>query len=212
MLLAFDTSTAATVVAVGDGSGRLLAGDRHDPEPGERPGHTSRLLPLAESALAEAGIRWADLGVVAVSTGPGGFTGLRVGLAAARALASSLGLETRPVVSLDALAAGSGGAVVAAIDARRGELFVRRYGADGAPEDDPRAVSPGDLEVAGATIVGDGAIRWREEFEARGAEIPADGDTRHRIASAGLLAAAVAAEPGELVPLYLREPDAEPGR
>ncbi|MEI2703622.1 MAG: tRNA (adenosine(37)-N6)-threonylcarbamoyltransferase complex dimerization subunit type 1 TsaB [Baekduia sp.] len=215
-LLALDTSTAATVVAVGDANGGLLADARHDPAAGDRPGHTSELLALAEQALTAAGIAWGDLDEIAVSVGPGGFTGLRVGLATARSLASSLGLATRPVVSLDALAAGAPRGdqrpVIAAIDARRGELFARRYGAGGAPQDEPSAVTPAALACDGSLVIGDGAIRYREVIEAAGGRVPAADDLRHAISTAGLLAAAVAATQGELVPLYLRQPDAEPSR
>jgi tRNA A37 threonylcarbamoyladenosine modification protein TsaB len=89
------------------------------------------------------------------------------------------------------------------IDARRGEVF----------SDGPAVARPEDLDVRGARLVGDGAVRYREVFEAHGADVPPDGDPVH-LPSAGLLAAH-AGEFGaadEVAPLYVRSPDARPAR
>jgi tRNA threonylcarbamoyladenosine biosynthesis protein TsaB len=127
-VLGFDTATPDTVVG-------LLAGDapprelRHTPAPGERPGHASRLLPLARELLDDARLRFADLDRIAVGIGPGTFTGLRIGVATARALAQAAGAELAAVSTLQALAAAADhdGPVLAVLDARRGEAFAAAW-------------------------------------------------------------------------------------
>ena len=90
-------------------------------------------MPAVARVLAEAGLAYADLGAIAVGVGPGTFTGLRIGVATARALGSSAGLQLRPVSSLAALAAGiDAEPTLAVIDARRGEVFAALY--EGAEE------------------------------------------------------------------------------
>jgi tRNA threonylcarbamoyladenosine biosynthesis protein TsaB len=94
MILALDTATPATVVGVAAPDGTLLAAHRHDPGAGEKPGHTTQLLPLAHAALTEAGASWSDLTRIGAGVGPGTFTGIRIGVATARALAQGLDVET----------------------------------------------------------------------------------------------------------------------
>ncbi len=130
IVLGFDTATAATAVGLRLADGSTLQA-RDDPAPGSHPGHATRLLELAHTLLAEGGIGWSAIERIAVGVGPGTFTGLRVGVATARGLAQSLGVGLVSVSSLRALAepAGkqAGGAVLAAIDARRGEVFLAGY-------------------------------------------------------------------------------------
>lgn len=211
MLLALDTSTAATVVAVAADDGSLLAEGRHDPAAGERPGHTTELLALAEAALAEAGAAWADVRRLGVGVGPGGFTGLRVGLATGRALAGALRADTVPLSSLDALAHGEhDGPLVAVVDAQRAEVFVRTYDAQGRPEGPPRVLAPSVVEGPGRTAVGDGAVRYRGLLRDAGLLVPDDEDPRHQIRAGALGAMAAVGVAAPLLPLYLREPDAQP--
>lgn len=102
IVLGFDTATPATAVGLRLADGATL--QAHDiPESGERPGHATRLLPLADRLLAQAGIDWRSLQRVAVGVGPGTFTGLRVGVATARGLAHSLAIDLVGVSSLHAL-------------------------------------------------------------------------------------------------------------
>ncbi|HEY6760458.1 MAG TPA: tRNA (adenosine(37)-N6)-threonylcarbamoyltransferase complex dimerization subunit type 1 TsaB [Baekduia sp.] len=229
MILAFDTATPATVVGVAAPDGTLLAHRRHDPEPGARPGHTQELLPLADAALTEAGARWTDVTRIGAGVGPGTFTGIRIGVATARALAQGLDTETVALGTLDALALGAASApgtsdppnVLAILDARRGEAFVAAY----APADTqilrPAAWRPEQLATVPALAagpwlaVGDGAVRFRVELEAVGVAVPADDDDLHRVSAGPLCRLAAAASPvarDALVPEYVRAPDAVPRR
>src|SRR5262245_27749405 len=109
-----------------------------------------------------------DLGTIVVGTGPGTFTGLRIGLATARSLGYALGVPVRGVGTLDALLVGDG-VDVACVDARRGEVFAAGAGvplAAYAPEDLAR------LAVPGARIAGDGAVHYRDTLA--GFDVPSD--------------------------------------
>ena len=195
LILAFDTATDVATSALVD-DGEVL---------GERASRAVTLLEDVDALLRQAGARTGDLQGLAVGTGPGSFTGLRVGLATARGLALSLGLPVAGVSTLDALAAGAPGALPV-IDARRGEVFVL--------QDEPRVLAPQDLQLdAGTVCVGDGAVRYRVALEAKGAEIPPDRDERHvpRARFHAQLARDFGA--AELVePMYLRVPDADKTR
>jgi tRNA threonylcarbamoyladenosine biosynthesis protein TsaB len=161
--------------------------------------------------MRAAGLGFGDLDALAVGIGPGGFTGLRIGIATAHGIALGSGLPLHPVSSLAALAAGiDADAPLPLIDARRGEV----YGA--LPGGDPFVTSPEAAAArapAGALAAGDGSIRFRETLEAAGIRV-APGDSRMHVVR-GLyicrLAAAVQPAPPEsVVPCYLRAPDAKP--
>jgi tRNA threonylcarbamoyladenosine biosynthesis protein TsaB len=156
IVLGFDTATSSTSVALRLADGRTTEA-RDDPPAGAHPGHATRLLDLARGLLEDAGIGWDAVARLAAGTGPGTFTGLRVGIATARALAQSLSVPVIGVSSLQALAHAaladrpavvdrdehtgqptvvdheehSGqpapGGVLAVIDARRGEVFAAAY-------------------------------------------------------------------------------------
>ena len=189
LILAFDTATdRATSALVGDGE--LL---------GERVSRASTLLADVDALVRQAGAHPRDITGLAVGIGPGSFTGIRIGLAAARGLALALDVPAAGVSTLDALAAGAPGAVPV-IDAKRREVFVQG----------PRAVAPAELDVEpGTTYVGDGAVRYRELFERAGAKVPADDDERHLPRARFHAELATGFSPVELVePLYVRLPDA----
>jgi len=223
VVLGFDTATAATAVAVLLPGGEVFEA-RHDPAPGERPGHATRLLGLVEEALAAAGAGAGDVQRIAVGVGPGSFTGLRIGVATARALAQSTGAGLVGVSTLRALAAAApadpGGAALAAIDARRGEAFAAAWSGSTLLMP-PAALPPEELARAAAALprpvlaVGDGAVRFRASLEAVGAAVPPDGDRLHRVSVAVICRLGAEAEPGRpdaVVPDYLRVPDAEANR
>ncbi len=131
-MIVLGISTAASVGGValaGSGTGPL----RRDL--GERGRHAEALLPAAEGLLGEAGLGWRDVGLVAVDVGPGSFTGVRVGVAAALGLSEAGGIPAAGVGSLDILAWACyhatrhavGGYMICAADVRRGEVVLGRY-------------------------------------------------------------------------------------
>jgi tRNA threonylcarbamoyladenosine biosynthesis protein TsaB len=223
MILGIDTATASTAAAVWAPEGTEFEA-RDDPALGERPRHASRLLKLVEAALEGAGATWEDVERIAVGVGPGGFTGLRHGIATARALAQGRGLPLAAVSSLEALARGAEHAagarpVLAVIDARRGEVFAAAWeGAE--PLLEPLAIAPEDLaaklgagRLAGPLAAGDGAVRFREQLERAGALIPDDSSPAHLLSAlqvCRLGAAGDVTDRDRLVPDYRREPDARP--
>jgi tRNA threonylcarbamoyladenosine biosynthesis protein TsaB len=190
---------------------------------GGGPQHTRALLREVERAVAAAG-GWEGVEGLVVGIGPGSFTGLRVGIATAKALALSRGLPLRGVGTLDALARGIGEAAgdrqrLAVLDARRGEVAAALYGPDSERLWGPTLSSPEELaeRTAGleetALCGGSGAVRFRQQLTSPAVEIPDDADPVHRLAARHVCALA-AALPGEdestsISPIYLRPPDAE---
>lgn len=193
LTLAFDTATAVATSALVDDDEVL----------GERVSRAQTLLEDVDALLRQAGAHPSDLDRLAVGLGPGSFTGVRIGLAAARGLALSLDLPGAGVSTLAALAAGASGALPV-VDAKRREIFTLVDG-------EPRVLTPRELALDdGVVCVGDGAKRYRSLLEERGASVPPDDDERHL--PRARFHAALAGEPGpidELEPLYLRVPDAD---
>ncbi|HLH27274.1 MAG TPA: tRNA (adenosine(37)-N6)-threonylcarbamoyltransferase complex dimerization subunit type 1 TsaB [Acidimicrobiales bacterium] len=161
-LLAIETATAAVGVAVlrEDGSTveRVHAGGRE---------HAERLVPMVEEACAAAALAVGDLGAVAVDVGPGLFTGLRVGVATAKALAQACGIGVVGIGSLDALAGAAAGSVLSAgragvgtmvpvVDARRGEVFAAAYRLD--PDAAAAAAAAGPPSGAAASVPEGGRV------------------------------------------------------
>ena len=219
-VLGIDTSTAASAVCVlrGDGEVFELA-----PEPAALaapPAHARELMPAVATAMERAGLGYGDLDAIAVGVGPGTFTGLRIGLATARALASANGLPLKPVSSLAALAAGIDAELrLPLIDAKRGELFAALYGADGEPRWGPLAEPPERLaervraDAVTPLAAGDGSVRFREVLEAAGIRVLPDESGSHVVRALHVcrLAAEVPGSPPQAVlPDYLRAPDAKP--
>jgi tRNA threonylcarbamoyladenosine biosynthesis protein TsaB len=178
------------------------------------------LLGEVEKAAAAAG-GWEAVGQVAVGLGPGSFTGLRIGIATARALGASLGLPVAGACTLDALGRGirEGGGerpALAVLDARRGEVFAALYSLGGERLWEPMALPPAALAERAAGLpepplaAGSGAVRFRDELVGRGVEVPDDADPLHRVAARHICAlAAVAGDADPPAPIYLRPPDAE---
>jgi tRNA threonylcarbamoyladenosine biosynthesis protein TsaB len=188
LIVAFDTATRiATSALVRDGE--VL---------GERVSTAIALLDDVDDLLTEAGADADDVEGLVVGTGPGSFTGVRIGVATARALAFALDVPLAGVSTLDALAAGAPGALPV-IDARRREVFVPL-----------RAARPEELDVRGRVCVGDGAVAYRAVLEQRGATVPPDDDERHVPHARHHASLARDFGPPDAVePIYLRVPDAE---
>jgi tRNA threonylcarbamoyladenosine biosynthesis protein TsaB len=217
-LLGIDTSTSASAACV-------LRDDRESfevaPEPARLaagPAHARELMPAVADVMERAGVEFGELEAIAVGVGPGTFTGLRIGIATARALAGASGLLLRPVSSLAALAEGIDAELrLPLIDARRGELFAALYGSEGTvwepfvagPEalaERARAVGPG-LRAAG-----DGSLRFRGVLEAAGIGVDTGESRSHVVRALHVcrLARTVPGEPPEtILPDYLRAPDVQ---
>jgi tRNA threonylcarbamoyladenosine biosynthesis protein TsaB len=193
LTLAFDTATGVATSALLE-DGETL---------GQRVSLSARLLEDVNELLDQADARPTELSRIVVGTGPGSFTGLRLGLAAVRALAFALDLKVAGVSTLDALAAGAPGALPV-IDARRNQVFTLSGG-------EPVVLAPADLGFEpGTTCVGDGAVRYRELLVSAGGEVPPDESPLH-IPHASVHAR-LAREFGpaeDVEPIYVRAPDAD---
>jgi tRNA threonylcarbamoyladenosine biosynthesis protein TsaB len=218
-LLGLDTSTSAASACVlrADGESFEVV-----PAPGRlqaRPAHAAELLPAVTEVMARARVGWRDLDAIAVGVGPGTFTGLRIGIATARALASANGLPLRRVSSLAALAAGIEAPLrLPLIDARRGELFGALY-EDGRQLWPPFAAAPEELiervreDSFTPLAAGDGSVRFRGMLEEAGIPVAAGDSQAHVVRALHIcrLGAEAPDEPPEAVlPDYLRDPDAQP--
>ena len=221
LILGIDTATDQVSVAIGGHEGVLgsVAVAR-----GRR--HAETLTPSIEFLAAQTGVGLDEIGVVAVDVGPGLFTGLRVGIATGKAMAYALRVPMIGVASLDLVAfplRETGRLIVAAVDARRGELFfafyrpvpggVQRIG-------DYRVGSSRDLasEIVArgeeCLLVGDGARRYADDFEGLSRVRVADQEVAHPSATSLVQLAHAQAlreefiQPWEIEALYLRAPDA----
>lgn len=236
-ILALDTATRATAAALSVDHTVLEA--RDDPEQGQRPRHATALLPLAAGLLERASLGFADLDRVAVGVGPGTFTGLRVGVATARALARAAAVPLVGVSTLQSLAMNalsfrelpSFELVAAVLDARRGEVFAAAWTPSDLTSDParlaqnalvaPGAFAPGELAERLRALqtpwlgLGEGAIEFKVVLERSGAFVPRDGSVLHLVTAANhcLIARHLdPTDPDAVGPQYLRLPDAEIAR
>jgi universal bacterial protein YeaZ len=169
---------------------------------GERVSTAVRVLEDVDALLRAAQVEPSELDALAVGIGPGSFTGVRMGLAAARGIAFAVGLPVAGVSTLAALAAGAPDAV-AVIDAKRREVFVRQGG-------EIVALPAAAFEAPGRVCVGDGAVRYREHLERTGATVPPDDSELH--VPHARFHALLARDFGSadiVEPVYIRAPDAD---
>jgi tRNA threonylcarbamoyladenosine biosynthesis protein TsaB len=215
-LLGLDTATSATAVGVLRDDGETWEA-LDEVAPGERPRHARRVLPLAAELLERAGLSFKDVDRLVVGIGPGTFTGLRIGIATARGLALSLGVEMIGIGTLRTLAAAVDGPALAVLDARRGEAFVAAY-AGGTELLAPGVVALAALGDLGARLgreclaVGEGAIRFRTNLEDAGVAVAPGGSSVHGVSAAvacRLVATGAPKASEPVTPMYLRLPDAE---
>ncbi len=220
LVLALDASTGVATAAVARAE-----------EVGEREiltevwasrGASEALLPAAHAALGLAGTNLGDVERILVGVGPGTFTGIRIAAAAARSLSLATGVALARNSTLAALAAPAlasvepGTDVLAVLDAKRRQVFAQHF-EEGGTRGDILCAVPGDLPeepCPGALlVVGDGAVRYREQVSPLG-HVPSDASPLHRVTAAGhVLCADLSPVPPEAVrPLYVREPDAEARR
>lgn len=175
-------------------------------------GHAEHLIGIVDRALDQAGLALSDIDRLAVTIGPGSFTGIRVGVAAARGFALSLNVPAVGVTTLEVMASAQrektpGRAVLAAMDAKRDEIYLQSFSADGSALDAPRAASVAEAQAFAAGFDG----------EITGSATPllkagAGGDHANRIpiSVVARLGAAASPDAGKPKPLYLRGPDAKP--
>jgi tRNA threonylcarbamoyladenosine biosynthesis protein TsaB len=227
-IVAIETATETVGVAV-----RTEGGARAAFTLGGKRRHVETLAPAMEDLLAQVGLAASDLTVVAVDLGPGLFTGLRVGVAAAKGLAQALGIGVVGLSSLDILTRaaqdhGHEGYVLAAVDARRGEVFasvreLRRGSVETEDVVGPGLFAPPELaevvrELGGMSIVavGDGVQRYADVFNA----VPGVSCVLHalespppftllRMAGELVTAGVPPVDPAHVVPIYMREADAK---
>ncbi len=216
-ILALDTALAACSVAVLDTvEDRVVAGDSLLMDRG----HAEALVPLVAQVMSHAGIEFQDLGRISVTVGPGSFTGLRVGLSAARGLGLTVNRPVVGVTTLSALAApflafDDAMPVVSAIDARHGHVYLQMFGAGGRTLISPRITSVREaaraVAVGPARLVGSGAQLLADAWPS-GEKPPVSVETSPApdVAWVARLGAAASPETAEAKPLYLRSPDAKP--
>lgn len=215
-LLAFDAAGRGCSAALWR-DGRVLAATREE----MRRGQAERLLPVIEATLRDAGVGWGELDALAVTTGPGGFTGVRIGLATARGAALARGLPLLGIDGFEALAAATapadrrGRTLLVTIDAKRADLYARAFQADLTPAGPPLALAPEALDAqlppGPLLLAGDAVAAARPALEAAGRAVAvADGV---ELVDPAVLARLAAGRPWPAPdappprPLYLRPPD-----
>jgi tRNA threonylcarbamoyladenosine biosynthesis protein TsaB len=228
LLLAIDTSTRRVGVAFGSQLGLVASMELGGAASEGPPVHAEQLVPAIDHLVRTADLPLRQLSAIAVSIGPGMFTGLRVGVTTAKVMAQALRIPAIPVPSLDLVAYPlrhtTGRVVIPALDARRNELYYARYRSvpggiqreSGYELATPRDLLA-DVDAAGESVIvaGDGALRFRDEFEL---------NERCELAGPGFAAPSLAAlvelgasrferedfaAAADVVPMYLRRSDAE---
>jgi len=221
-ILAFDTAMRALSVAVLSRAGDAPATVSGFLEP-MRAGHAEALAGRVREQMEEAGLGFSDLDRIAVTVGPGTFTGVRIGLSFARGLKLATGCPVVALTTLEAIAANvsageAGNAttpIAVAVDARRGEIYFQMFNADLSPASEPAALAVADaaafLADRPAMLAGSGAEALADVARAQGATLDVrtgSCEPDARVFAVLALERTVEADPPR--PLYLRAPDAKP--
>jgi tRNA threonylcarbamoyl adenosine modification protein YeaZ len=205
LVLALDTSSAAVSAALVEVSDARPT-TRAEHSTLNARGHGEYLAPMIAACLADAGARPADLGAIVVGTGPGPFTGLRVGLVTAAVMAEALGIPAYAVCSLDGIAPPHEGTLLVAGDARRHEVYWARY-LDDARIEGPHVSRPADVVIGDASAMAGAGARLYEHqigLPLLDADFPAPG----ALVTRALDRIRSGAHSDPLTPRYLRRPDA----
>ncbi|TDC04768.1 tRNA (adenosine(37)-N6)-threonylcarbamoyltransferase complex dimerization subunit type 1 TsaB [Nonomuraea longispora] len=203
LVLAFDTATPAVTAALHDGERVLAESTTVDARR-----HGELLAPTVQRVLTESGASVRDVTAVVAGSGPGPYTGLRVGLMTAQGLSATLGVPSYGVCTLDALAFGSGLAepFLVATDARRKEVFWARYTDVRTRVEGPSVDRPAEVPVEGLPVVGAGAALYPDILGERSDVSPYPSAGALAALAAERLAAGITLDPPR--PIYLRRPDA----
>lgn len=219
-IIGFDTATDDTVVAA-TVDGKTVAESLIGPGAKGRPVHSDALLATLTEAAESAG-GWGRVDRIAVGTGPGTFTGIRIGLATANGLALSTGITLAGVSTLAALSIPMrepGSSILTLLDARRGEVFAALYGPEGETVWSPFVCSPEDLvsrlDGFGRQLKagGPGAVRFKQELDRVGVSITGPEAGTNHLSGRSICELGAVAKPhnesNPLEPTYLRVPDAQ---
>lgn len=219
ILLAFDTAQGALSAAIRDAEGEIACLFEERTR-----GHAEALLPMIETVMAEAALGFSDLDMLAVTVGPGTFTGLRVGLAAARGIALARKLPLVGVTTLEAIAepvaAEADETILASFDARREEVYMQAFAADGTGQTGPLLVGlenalehlprgPFVLSGTGAPLLADVLERAGREYRLSETRPQPDASVVARIAQRLAAERGLEAFHTPPAPLYIRAPDAK---
>ena len=225
IVLGIDTATPLTAAALLDTKAGLELEAHHQPQEGERPGHTTELLALVYQLFHQAKFGWEHVERIAVGVGPGMFTGMRVGIATARAFAQSRQIDLVGVSTLQALANGAYDqlqspeklAIVTVLPAGKGEVFAAAFQGKqiilGPSAYEPAALSKqlGDMK---ALAIGNGALQLLEAQSEHKIEVPPANSPLHRL-DARYICRIGSAEDRQIdgsrvLPTYLRPANAKP--
>ncbi|MDM9647183.1 tRNA (adenosine(37)-N6)-threonylcarbamoyltransferase complex dimerization subunit type 1 TsaB [Rhizobium sp. S163] len=209
IILALDTAGVDCAASVYDSSRNTVLGEASDMI---GKGHAEHLMGIVDRALDQAGVQLSDVERIAVTIGPGSFTGIRVGVAAARGFALSLGVPAVGITTLAVMAEAErerspDRQVLAAMDAKRNEIYLQAFDADGTPLDEARAVTVEDAQAFAASF--DGVITGSATPLLR-PDATGEHSNHFPISIVARLAAAADPSSGKPKPLYLRGPDAKP--
>lgn len=209
IVLALDTAGVDCAAAIYDSGRNTVLGEASDMI---GKGHAEHLMGIVDRALDQAGVTLSDVDRLAVTIGPGSFTGIRVGVAAARGFALSLNVPAVGITTLEVMAAAQrektqGRPVLAAMDAKRDEIYLQSFAADGTPLDEARAVSVSEAKAFAAGFDGEitGSATPLLKPDAAGEHA-----NSFPISIVARLGAAASPNSGKPKPLYLRGPDAKP--